>query len=1552
MIRLNIVLLFVFLFATTAISQDLAPGVVNTNENKPDTADFPYWIHMMQDRSINFYKTVDAYNQYFSKHEKVKGSGYKQFERWKYLMKDRINPDGTYINADKTLLEYQKYKLQYGHTKSANGSWTEVGPINQPESYPSQPNGLGRLNAIAFHPTNADIIYVGAPSGGLWKTIDGGKTWVPLTDDVATLGVSSILIHPTNPDIIYIGTGDRDSGDAEGLGVYKSTDGGETWTAANTGMGNVTVGAMVMDPDDANTILAACNGSGSDRGIYKTTNGGTSWTQKLSAARNIKDIVLHPTDYDTIYATQYGYSYLLRSINGGENWSYVSTDEVPQGYRAVIGVSEASPDVVYVLVADDTDRTYHGIYKSTDAGATFTEQSTSPNIFGYETDGSDTRTQATYDLCIAVDPEDANTVYCGAINIWKSTDGGVNWTCNAHWVGDDGLPAVHADQHVFAYTPHDNDKLFVGNDGGFYYTTNGGTTWSELSSGLAIAQVYKIGQSSSNKNTVINGYQDNGTAYFSSLGWNTVIGGDGMECIMDASDTNIMFGALYYGDIRRSTDGGFDFDRIADEGTNGIDEDGDWVTPYIIHEGDSSIMFIGYDNVWKSTTDVRTTDAESITWDQISSETSSDIDITVLEHSPADNDIFYYAREDSKLYRSDNVNDGTPSWTDITANLPNATTPTDLEAHPTTANTIYMTQSNKVYKSTNKGVDWTDISGTLPDITMNCIVFDENSSGEELYVGTDAGVYYYNGSSWSEFRTGLPVAAIVTELEIYYDGANSVLRAATYGRGLWQTDLYSSAAAPEADFRVTHRGDCAPAIYNFFDQSIQTPTSWEWTFSPYPVTFKNGTSKNSQNPHVEFSEPGSYTVKLVVANGSGSDSIIRENYLAIGSATANPCDPTISNIGNYDMGVYNFKFNTINKSSERYGVNEDFTCTNTTVLVPGETYNMSVTGGTTYAQDYRVFIDYDNDGSLEAGEIIFTLDDVMGKQTQSVTIPDDVVTGVGVRLRVIVDHTTYNSTNACNTIGYGQAEDYTVVFAPYTWTGNTNTDWNTTTNWSPNALPDADIDVVIPSEPDGENFPLTNSGANGQVRNLIIEPEAQLTVPAGKTLTVNNDLRIKSDASGTGSLIDAGTLTVTGDIAIEKYLTGTNNESDATGRWWYVSSPTATTSSVFHDNFNYYDLHYYDETIPDYTEITNNSTSFTSMKGYASRIGENGILEFTGELHTGAQSIAVTNNNNGYNLVGNPYPSAIDWKNANWTKTNIGTTIWYRTNVGEGRGFATFNSTGDVSANGGQQYIPAMQAFWVKASDAGTVGVTNDVRVHNDQSFYKNNKSISNLLRLRISSNNRYYDETVIYFPDQGSFDINEYDSEKKFSSDKAVPELFTVEQNGEKLVINALPPFEQATQVPLGVQLDTSGMFTITAEEMSSFNVSTEILLEDLEENIIIDLKNTSQYSFISSEMNNADRFVIHFNPEVYTDVDDNKEEKVMIYSYKDKVYLNMHNVASQSVSFKLFNLQGKLLLNKEIDSKNRHIESITEIATGFYLVQIITSNQIYQQKVHINKN
>ncbi len=747
-----------------------------------DYGNYPHWFDMMLDYETNFFETQKAFYTYWADRQPSKGTGYTVFKRWEWYWENRINPDGTFPEPGKIYREVSKYFVEHPvseRLKSGAPQWRELGPKTR-VNYGGY-NGVGRINAIAFHPTDTATIYIGAPSGGFWITNDGGQSWRTTTDALPTIGVSAILSQYDHPEVILIGTGDRDGGSDQGIGTFKSYDGGETWMMSNEGIGNITVGMFAQHEVNPNIILAAANG-----GIFKTSDFGDSWEKKSENAANYRDIKFKPADMSVAYATSNTGFY--RSEDGGETWNPIGKDEgLTAPGRKVIGVTPANDSLVYIVAGGGP---FQGCFLSRDFGQTFTLQSDEPNILGYSPTGDDDKSQAGYDLMIHIDVNNPDIVHVGGVNTWKSRDAGKTWTITGHWYGADGINEVHADQHTFDYNPVSN-TLYAGNDGGIYFTTDQGGSWTEISEGLGIGQMYKLGVSNTDPNKTVAGFQDNGTATRMGELWYSTGGGDGMECAVDPYDAKYSYTTLYYGDITRRIDN-TSGRKIAGEDTNGINEAGAWVTPFCIHEENPNIMMVGYKNIWMSQ---NIKSQGSIFWRKISNNLggANDVNCRVVEHSPADFDVFYVARDDQKVFRTDNLMDNNVIWSEITSRKPRPGMPTDIECHPYQPSTVYMSIGINIYKSVNKGVSWEDISNGLPEININTIVFDKTSI-EGLYIGTDAGVYYRDAGmdEWVLHGTGLPLSVEVTDVEIYADRISrelSVLRASTYGRGLWEIGL-------------------------------------------------------------------------------------------------------------------------------------------------------------------------------------------------------------------------------------------------------------------------------------------------------------------------------------------------------------------------------------------------------------------------------------------------------------------------------------------------------------------------------------------------------------------------------------------------------------------------------------------------------------------------------------------------------------------------------------------------------------------------------------------
>lgn len=1012
-------------------------------QSTADTIQNPYWIDMMQDPNINLHQTQRAFELYWQNRTIEKGCGYKPFKRWEYNMeqiadgKGNLPQPGHYESIVDAYLKTRTPSSGVGYsfggtigngtaTCQTTGNWVEIGPEYLPGNRTGQPNGIGRINGIAFHPTDSNIIYAGAPAGGVWITTDGGKTWSTNTDSLSTLGVSAIAVDPVNPDTIYLGTGDRDGSDSYGRGVYKSTDGGQTWVNSSTGMGNRIISQLLIDPSNHLTLIAATNG-----GIYRSTNGGNNWTQAFSG--NMKDLVFDAVNSNILYATSTG-AKVYKSTNNGSSWTQLTNGLPSSKYRAAVATTPDDSNFVYVLITNQ--RTYQGLYLSTNRGASFTQMSNSPNIMDYSHLGTGTGGQAWYDLDLAVHPNDKSIVTVAGVNIFQSTDSGATWKINAHWVGSGGAPAVHADNHILEYQPNTN-TLYTGNDGGVYYTKNLGKSWIDISEGMGISQIYRLGQSATQKNTAINGYQDNGTGLYEQGKWYTVVGGDGMDCVIDPSDVNYAYSALYYGDVRRMKNG-YSQGTIAKNGTNGITEQGGWVTPFVLREGTPSTMFIGYKNIWRST-NIQATATSGVSWTKISNNVagSNSQNIIALENSPANSDILYVSRSGNKFFKSTNVNAASPTWTDLTSNLPNASSVLWIESHAKYQDRVWICQSNKVYQSNNGGSSWTNISSGLPNIPIISLVFDTSSKYQGMYAGTYMGVFYKDTtmSSWTWFNDNMPINTRVRDIEIYYSPngrSQSHVICATYGRGNWRSPLYDEdQEIPVAGLEYDATKTCQGQAIQFNDTSLNLPTNWLWRFSPSTVTFVNGTDSTSQHPQVSFNSTGTYSVKMYAENCIGYDSIEINNVIEVFPPIKNPpCAPIVSNpTSTAGIGLYGFDMAGYSYSSSGSRVDGpyiDMGCTDVLDLKSDTFYIADVTTGKNYSEYVKIFIDFNNDGDLDdANELVFDTYNKTNHQ-DTIKIPANATSGTLLRMRVMSDY--YKITDACDTLGYGQTEDYGVIF--------------------------------------------------------------------------------------------------------------------------------------------------------------------------------------------------------------------------------------------------------------------------------------------------------------------------------------------------------------------------------------------------------------------------------------------------------------------------------------------------------------------------------------------
>lgn len=723
------------------------------------------------------FKTVqERMEKYFEGRDKGQGSGYKQWKRWEYLNSRRLSPDGKVINwAAKNWEEYHKYMAENqnsdaGDFDANSGYWSNLGPTSFTWGN-GYNGGIGRINCVAFHPTNSSIFWVGTPAGGLWKTTNGGSSWTPLTDGMPVIGVSGIAVDYNNTNTIYILTGDGDGAHTKSIGVLKSTDGGETW--GETGL-TYTISQQIrgykllMHPTNSLILFVASND-----GIFKTTNGGVSWTEELNSFAF--DIEFKPGDPTVMYAS--GGTSFFRSTDTGSTWTQIFAGVPTNSTRIAIGVTPANSSYVYLMTGPVTSTgNFTGVFRSTNSGVSFSTRSTTPNILGYSNVGGDDRHQTTYDLAIAVSRTNADQLIIGGINTWSSTNGGQTWTITSMWNNSGGIGYTHADIHGLDINPL-NSYLYCVSDGGIFRSTNFGSTWTDLTTGMAITQWYRIAGTESNLNLITGGTQDNGSNKWTGGGnMEHILGADGMDAMIDHSNSNILYNSQQDGDLFKSTNGGTSFSYIKPSGAVGS-----WVTPYVMDPNNSSIIYGGYNDVYKSTNG-------GSTWSNMGVDGRNFLAIGTSNSSRV------YAASGASIWMSDN---GGTSWTSISAGLPGISI-SYITVNPDNSFEVYVslegfTAGQKVYRSLNAGSTWTNISGSLPNVPANCIAFQDNNGSPAMavYVGTDIGVFYRdaNHSDWIPFRNGLPTTPVF-DLEINL--TNNRITAGTFGRGLWRSELYTT----------------------------------------------------------------------------------------------------------------------------------------------------------------------------------------------------------------------------------------------------------------------------------------------------------------------------------------------------------------------------------------------------------------------------------------------------------------------------------------------------------------------------------------------------------------------------------------------------------------------------------------------------------------------------------------------------------------------------------------------------------------------------------------
>lgn len=668
--------------------------------------------------------------------------------------------------------------------------WSLVGPTNIG----------GRITDMAVDPTDPDRIFAAAADGGLLRSLDGGDSWEPLLDKAPTLAAGSVAIDPGDPEVIWLGTGEVNPGGGSatfpGLGVFRSSDGGEHWEARGLAATRH-IGRIVVDPSNSKRVfvaaMGALYGTNPERGVYRTSNAGETWEQVLAVndSTGCIDISIDPRDPDNLLAATWerirrpesrrfgglGCG-VWRSQDGGDTWERLANG-LPKASKSIgrIGVAHApsDPAVAYVIYADEIGY-FDGVYRTANGGDSWTRVNDWALEFVYSSYGW-------WFGNIRVAPDDPDRVFVLGFDLYRSIDGGDSWS-NVGW-------DVHVDHHAMAFSPTDPDWVVLGNDGGIYTSGNGGSSW-EHRRDQPVTQFYTCEIDPSAPHRFYGGTQDNGTLRTYDGGvdqWASILGGDGFYVRVDPSDNRYVYAEYQWGGLNRSSNGGWDFDHISPVKQN---DRVNWNAPFILDHQDPSTIYFGANRIYRSTN--RGSSWRSISDDLTQGPGSGNLTygtVTSLDVSPRDSDYIYVGTDDGNVALS---RDRGSSWKQVGGDLPERWV-TRVSAHPGDPETFFVALSgfkwdeniSHLYRTENGGSRWDSIGEGLPDASVNDILVDP-MDWRVLYVATDVGVFTStnHGRSWRTLGRGLPRGVV---MDLALDSGSRTLAAATFGRSMWALDL-------------------------------------------------------------------------------------------------------------------------------------------------------------------------------------------------------------------------------------------------------------------------------------------------------------------------------------------------------------------------------------------------------------------------------------------------------------------------------------------------------------------------------------------------------------------------------------------------------------------------------------------------------------------------------------------------------------------------------------------------------------------------------------------
>ena len=996
---------------------------------------------LMDDMSVNFYEVCESAENYFTTHNKEeKGSGWKGFQRWKASNEYKYYPSGDRSQIDPFFTENafskNQIKAKDANNKSLFGpDWVELGPKRIDSVTGNYSTGLGRIEDHYVDPLNPNLIYLGSRSGGFWKSIDGGVNWLGgSTDFLIASGVNTLTVSPTNPDSILINIRNARNGNSHGL--YRSIDGGDSWTITNFNPLNIGFGGLGSNfkiyeiryhPRVPNLIFI-----GTSKGIYRSDDNLVTWTPLLTTG-DIEEIQFHPTNNDIIY--------LYDSYYWGSNQNFVllSDDQGLSYNQSSEIVANLENRSVHLSVSNDCNNCLYfasdnGVWKSTDNGVNYTFLNNPPQGCGGFT----------------VNDLDTSNMIFGYVDIEASMDGGQTFNQVTSWsLGNTNgsgsghqnsfntsTDYVHADLHPAKCV---NGVFYVGTDGLFSKSMDNGISWENIGQGIAVRENYKLGVSQSNHYRSISGSQDNGTSIKHKNSWIEFYGADGMEGLIHPLNDDWMIGSLQFGGRRRTKDGGLTQTGASAPGQSGSGNGG-WEAP-IAYDPNNQMTVYNFSKYIFKSIDFGTS------WDSIGA--PSTFTSTISNAAIAENNSnIIVISNGNKIEKS--INGGT-TFTSIKNNYPNhsiqdiAFDPNDDEVI-IIVNARYENNGEKVFITTNGGASWNNITNNLGDMPIHSVVIDHTDSSR-IYLGAEIGVYtkLMSENVWSLYNPNLPNTTI-EELEIV-NGSNTI-KAATWGRGLWEYSLVGRNNFPSILItKITDQPTDVLPLENI-DQYVTSLISYDDILTSVFVKWSVNSLAFDNQIDMTNTVDSTWVSNLPIPNQAfnskiyfkvfavGSIGDTTETYKFMYNVREEKVCPSAGTMS-YQGNITYVNFNAIDNVTGKTQPYTDYTSTDSTFIVINEDYDLSVNVSTdngNYVYYVTAWVDWNHDDDFyDSGEeyLLGSAQNVADAPTNlspfTISIPSNAAFG-NTTMRISCNYNAYQ-TDPCASGFDGEVEDYLLVIS-------------------------------------------------------------------------------------------------------------------------------------------------------------------------------------------------------------------------------------------------------------------------------------------------------------------------------------------------------------------------------------------------------------------------------------------------------------------------------------------------------------------------------------------